>query len=306
MLFYTFLSTVKTSAQEIELFLHSEIELDESLSETSGIVVWNGKIWTHNDSGGEAEIYALDFETGKIVQTIRLEDAINYDWEDIALDNSSIYIADTGNNINGARTDLLIYKINLEDIPTSGDAIIPKNKIEIIRFYYPEQGMNPESPGRNNTPFDCEAIVVLDDKIHLFTKDWTSRNSGYASSEYVIPNVPRPNDEKYPAQLLNRHENIGFLVTGADNRKNESLVLIGYQLDAFGAVLVRFYSDFQENNISTGKNQLGIIGNALSLGQVEGICFGNNPSQIYISNELFSFNDFFYPAKIKLFEVEEK
>lgn len=279
----------------------SDSDLDVSLSESSGIVMADGKLWTHTDSGGKAEIYAVDPNNGSIIQTIRLEGLINHDWEDLAVDDSCLYIADTGNNINGGRTDLAIYKINLNDIPSEGDTIIPNEKIEIIRFFYPEQGINPEPTGSNNTAFDCEAIVVMNDRVHLFTKDWTSVEAGYGTSEYILPNQAHPEGLKYPAQFLARHDYMGFLVTGADSWNSEYVLLIGYQIEAMGAVCLRLFGEFQDNNISTGKNDALVIGSALSLGQMEAVCFGNTPREGYVTNECFKYNEFTYPAKIKSF-----
>ncbi|MDR0428310.1 MAG: hypothetical protein LBH12_06865 [Dysgonamonadaceae bacterium] len=303
LMFLFSVSEGKASSRSMDLAINTESDLDDLLSESSGLVYRRGKIWTHNDSGSEAEIYTVNPLTGEIEQTIRLENIINHDWEDIASDEQYIYIADTGNNNGGGRTDLAVYKISLDDIPLSGHAVIPENKIEIIRFYYPEQGISPIPSGNNNTAFDCEAMIVLNDEIHLFTKDWTSVSAGYACSDYVIPNVPHPKDEKYPARLINRYENLGFLVTGADSRESGDVILVGYQIEAIGVIVVCLCSDFKDNDVFAGKNDFAIIGSALNLGQVEGICFGETSSKGYISNESFKFNDFTYPAKIKSFEL---
>lgn len=295
-------SNLSLFAQSPGFEILSEALLDDSLKESSGLVFVHGKLWTHNDSGGEAAVYSIDPFSGQILQTVYLDNIINHDWEDIASDGFFLYIADTGNNIDGARTDLAVYKINIQDIPSKEDVTIPYNKIEIIRFYYPEQGINPEPITSNNTPFDCEAIFVVNDTIHLFTKDWTSKNAGYGSSEYIIPNKAHPKGVKYPAKLLSRHNEIGFLVTGADNWNSDYVVLAGYQVDIFATVCIRFYSNFNNHTIATGNNRLEIIGSALNLGQVEAICFGKSPSEIYFSNEFFKINDFAYPAKIKSFD----
>lgn len=286
-------------SQILDFEVVSDVELDSSLSETSGVVFAKGKLWTHTDSDGRPEIYAIDPENGDILQTITLEGLINHDWEDIASDEFYLYIADTGNNNGGNRTDLAVYKISLDDIPMEGDAVIPRDKIEVISFFYPEQGEYPDSTGSNNTPFDCEAIVVMNDTIHLFTKDWTSIQEGYSSAEYILPNEAHPEGMKYPAQLLKHHHQVGFLVTGADNLNLEHVVLVGYQIEGIGAICVRLYSDFQNNDISTGESQAKVIGTVLTAGQVEAVCFGDMSEEIYITNEYFKHNDFIYPAKIK-------
>lgn len=290
-------------SQSIDFIVSSEVDLDASLSESSGLVYSRGKLWTHNDSGGKAEIYSVDPFSGSILQTISFEGLVNHDWEDLAVDENYLYIADTGNNTTGGRTNLAIYKVRLDEIPEIGDASISKDKVETISFFYPEQGIEPIPTGINNSPYDCEAIFVFNDTIHLFTKDWTSANDGYASSEYVLPILANKDGTKCPAHLLTRHENMGFLVTGADNWLSEKVILIGYQYEMMGAHCVRIYSDFEDGNISSGSNEIIVIGSALGLGQVEAICFAKDSSTGYISNELFSFSDFTYPAKLKSFSI---
>ena len=51
--------------------------------ETSGIAVSHrtpGMIWTHNDSGGEPVLFALNAD-GSLRGKVRVEGVTNYDWE---------------------------------------------------------------------------------------------------------------------------------------------------------------------------------------------------------------------------------
>ena len=89
--------------------LKTKYDLPQTVKETSGLLVVDGKIITHNDSGDAANLYELDSVTGNLLRTINITNATNVDWEDIALDDTHIYVADIGNN-NGNRTDLTIYK----------------------------------------------------------------------------------------------------------------------------------------------------------------------------------------------------
>jgi len=103
----------------------------DSVSEMSGMVQskrFADVYWLHNDSGDSARLFAVNGQ-GEILfpsylpvhgQKSRLGRtpwpghvinlAVNYDWEDIAIDQDWIYIADTGNNGN-ARRDLGIYVV---------------------------------------------------------------------------------------------------------------------------------------------------------------------------------------------------
>ena len=107
--------------------LKTKFDLPATVKETSGLLLLNGKLITHNDSGRDAKLYELDTLSGAITRTITISNATNRDWEDIAVDETHIYIADIGNN-NGTRTDLTIYKILKTDF-SENDAITAE-KIE--------------------------------------------------------------------------------------------------------------------------------------------------------------------------------
>ena len=85
--------------------------LPQEVSETSGIFFFNGKLWTHNDSGGKPMLYALDTATFEVVQRVTLENATNHDWEDVCCDGTTVFVADCGNN-KGNRYDKF-YKISM-------------------------------------------------------------------------------------------------------------------------------------------------------------------------------------------------
>ena len=82
--------------------------LPKEVDETSGLFFYGGKLWTHNDSGGEPILYALDTSTFDVDQRVTLSNANNVDWEDVCFDGSTVFVGDFGNNM-GARDDLKIY-----------------------------------------------------------------------------------------------------------------------------------------------------------------------------------------------------
>lgn len=60
--------------------------LPSIVQETSGIETTNPVyIWTHNDSGGEPELYKID-TFGTLIKTIVIKNAQNTDWEDVTSD----------------------------------------------------------------------------------------------------------------------------------------------------------------------------------------------------------------------------
>jgi len=63
-------------------------DLPATISETSGLLFFNGKLITHNDSGDAANLYELDTITGNITRTININNATNVDWEDVTQDDT--------------------------------------------------------------------------------------------------------------------------------------------------------------------------------------------------------------------------
>ncbi|MDR0832813.1 MAG: hypothetical protein LBN93_01270 [Candidatus Symbiothrix sp.] len=299
--------TFGNAPQLTEFTLSNTVKLaTPTLDESSGLEYSKGKLWTLNDSGNGPQLFSVNPATGAVLQTITLEGATNVDWEDLAADDHYLYIADTGNNVSGARTDLKIYKLKLDDIPMRGDATIPAHNIEVIPFFYPEQGESPTPTAiQNNTAYDCEAIYVRNDTIHLFTKDWTSAYDGYGTSEYLLPNVSRAGNGKYPAIFFKRYDHINCMVTGVDySDKINEVIVIGYQNGGLWTHYVRIYSGFQGNDLLTGSVYSKNLG---SLNQVEAICFGNNPYTGYISNEKVAvIKSVSIPASLKSFTVSYK
>src|SRR5215217_4150572 len=65
--------------------------LSDSLAETSGMVYWNGWLWTHNDDT-DPHLYAIDTLDGHIVKKVEILNVINNDWEEITQDNDYFYL----------------------------------------------------------------------------------------------------------------------------------------------------------------------------------------------------------------------
>lgn len=191
-------------------------DLPDELSETSGIILYDSLLWTFNDSGGEAVIYALNPVSGKIVKSVKIDNGSNKDWEDIAQNSEYIFIGDFGNN-DGSRKDLCIYMIEKKKISKD-----PVQKINagIISFVYSNQEDFTAALYAN--PFDCEAMIADRDSIYLFTKDWLNLKT----CMYSLPIA----EGKVTANHINNFDSDG-LVTGADlNVENNNVVFCGYNL----------------------------------------------------------------------------
>ncbi len=122
--------------------------------ETSGLIFYNGKLVTHNDSGNTPQLFEIDTVSLEITRTVTLKNVENVDWEDIAQDDLYIYIGDFGNNL-GTRQDLAIYRIAKSDYNGS-DSVMA----EVINFEYEDQ---VDFTNVGNSDWDAEALFVLND-----------------------------------------------------------------------------------------------------------------------------------------------
>ena len=259
----------------------ASLPLDEVLSETSGLIFWNNNLWTHNDNL-DINIYMLDTLYGRIVQAYPLTGIENRDWEEISQDEEYVYIGDFGNN-SGNRRDLRILKISKVSL-ISGSPVI-----DSIKYSYSDQV--DFTPAANDTDFDCEAFIVTEDSIYLFTKQWTSNQT----SLYSLPK----NAGNYTAKLRSSLD-VNGLITGATYLGSERIIaLSGYsnKLVPFVYLLYDFSgSDFFGGN----KRKIGIL---LDFHQIEAI---TSPDGIkyFMSNESFSFFPITNtPQKIHLFNL---
>ena len=142
--------------------------------ESSGIVrsrLWPEVLWTHNDSGDRARIFPVK-KDGSIIspswgdhpyEGVILLDAVNVDWEDIAIDKSNNLIIGAFGNNGNARRDLAIY-ILAEPNPYEryNTRILFK-----IPFVYPDQ---KEFPAKKRN-FDAEALFYAKDKLYILSKN---------------------------------------------------------------------------------------------------------------------------------------
>ncbi|WP_312342643.1 hypothetical protein [Chryseobacterium binzhouense] len=239
-------------------------ELNEKIQETSGLNIFNTKLYTFNDSGNTSEIFELDSKTGEMVSSFKIN-AENKDWEALTNDGKNLYIGDFGNNA-GTRKDLKIYQVSFSDNAVQDDSI------KIIAFEYPEQ--NDFSSKNGSTDFDAEAMIYLNGKIHLFTKEWSSK----ATSHYVID--PETSGKQKAIKLEAFKTN--FLVTDA-SYFDKKLYLIGYTKKT--EVFLEIFNETEPGIFFNENPKRYFLGSALSIGQIEGIAVDENG--IYISGEKF-------------------
>jgi hypothetical protein len=199
------------------------------LGEMSGIVRserYPGVWWVHNDSGAGPRLFALDSAGKVLVPTrsrkrfhgekaitgsrpwpgVEIAGARNVDWEDLALDKGTIYLADLGNN-NNARRNLGIYVFKEPD-PHRADRT---RNLSFLPVHFPEQKAFPAKKWH----FDCESIFIDRGRIYLLTKH---RNTNADHSLVTGTNLyrldTRHTDRPNPLKLIDSHPDL--LPTAAD------------------------------------------------------------------------------------------
>jgi len=189
------------------------VALGSPLSESSGLIFINQKLITHNDSQGESALYELDSLTGQFDRKVIIENASNIDWEDLACDNDYIYIGDFGNN-SGDRTDLIIYRISLQDYwNTPNDTVFADS---ILLSYANQTSFTNQ---QNATNYDCEAITVIGDSLYLFSKNWLNQKT-YV---YVLPK----DIGNYSLQIRDSIAVQGLITSADFNTVSNRLILTG-------------------------------------------------------------------------------
>ncbi|MEO6191157.1 MAG: T9SS type A sorting domain-containing protein [Saprospiraceae bacterium] len=254
-------------AQSISIKDHCDFP--NSISESSGICTINNghSFWTINDSDGKPQLYEIDSNCN-ILRTVEVKNATNVDWEEICTDDQgNIFIGDFGNNSNN-RKDLKIYKIYNIDLIQSD-----KVMADIINFQYSNQSEFPPSDAFKN--FDMEAMIWLNNKIHLFSKNRTSPFSGYT---YHYKVEDKAGDYKInPADsfITGPGPSILFWVTAAAiSPDHNKLILLSHDR------IWLFFPLNQEKFFESPVKQI-TLGH---YSQKEGICFDSN-TDLFISDE---------------------
>ena len=209
----------------------SKIVLPKIINETSGLEFYNNYFITHNDSGGEPSLYLFN-EEGEIIETIGFDKnpdfkIENNDWEDITSDNKYFFVADTGNNF-GNRDNLNIIRVS------KGADFIVDGIIEIS--YSDQESFFP----RPKHKFDAEAIIIIEDKIALFSKDRENLNTDL----YLV------NKNMNGSQILTSEVSydVDTLITGGDFDEDRNLLaLVSYNSN--GNQYLLLFKNFELNNL---------------------------------------------------------
>jgi len=275
-------------------FIQAQIEnitekydLPDTISETSGLLFFNGKLITHNDSGDAANLYELDTISGNILRTITINNATNVDWEDITQDENYIYIGDFGNNSNGNRQDLKIYRI-LKSEYTNNTSVAS----ETITFNYEDQTDFTSQP--NNTNFDAEAVSAYKDELVIFTKNWKDNTV----NAYTIPKTIG----NHSAKKVSTYNSNGLITGSAYNKEDDSFLLCGYTNQTGEPFLVHIkVNGILNDDIFSGTIERTNINPTIGVSQVEGITLISG-KKYFLSREKVTTSNFVLNQKLYRFD----
>ena len=289
LLFVTFIFYSFLTISQITNFTE-KFDLPVETKETSGLLFFDSKIITHNDSGNQPNLYEIDSLTGNLLRVVHVNNATNIDWEDITEDENHIYIADIGNN-NGNRTDLKIYKILKSDFKNSASI-----SADIISFSYEDQTNFDSKPNGSN--FDAESIVVYNNSILIFTKNWNDLKTNVYKTPLITGN--------YLATKVSSANVDGLITGGVYN--DDRFFLTGYN-----ASLIPFLIYISPNRkpgediFFSGFNKISLENELGQGSQLEGITNIGLTGNYYISREHFTttVNGNQYDFTQKLYEFQD-
>jgi hypothetical protein len=271
-LFFSFLFSFSQKTEKLALRKYKIATLSDSLKETSGLTFLKDKLYTLNDGGNTNEIFEIDKNSGKILSKLKIKFP-NKDWEAMTNDGENFYIGDFGNNA-GNRKDLGVYKVDFQ-------GNYSKNSFN----YSAQDDFSTRYLSHN---FDAEAMIFLNEKIHVFSKEWSSKNI----SHYTLDLQNSENQSLVSLESFYA----GFVITDAAYFQGK-LYVVGYTRKA--KVYLMIFEENSEGLFFSKPLKKYKLGSFLSVGQVEGIAV--NKDGVYISNEDFS--KFIFSVKQRLYFI---
>jgi hypothetical protein len=218
-LLFFFLLLKPTASGQFVIQAKAIAVLPDQLDESSGLAITApNRLWSHNDAGNTNELFCFD-TSGNLVRQLTVYNALNVDWEDLAMDSEkNIYISDAGNN-NNDRQDLRMYRIPNPDL-VEGDFI----EADIIDFHLEDQTAFPPPP--NNQNYDIEGVVWREGMLYLFTKNRSNPLNGYCKM-YRLPATPGEHTAMLIDSVYLGNTNEEVRVTAADyNESTGELALL--------------------------------------------------------------------------------
>jgi hypothetical protein len=247
----------------------------KDIKEASGLAVSKcqpGVLWTHNDSGDDAFIFAIS-TTGKNLGTWKINGATNQDWEDIATIKTAngecrIYIGDIGNNgkDKGSGT---IYRVKEPKVDGSTQSSDRKAPLVIDSFEAMQYSLDTKS--------DAESLLVHPETgdIYILTK----RREGPSSVYKLAPNFGQVVTGTRIAEISMPAIVVGLLTGGDISPDGRRVALCDY-VAGYELTLPADAKDFDEIwkqkpvRFDIGKREVG-----------EAIAYGADGNNVFSTSE---------------------
>lgn len=157
------------------------------LDEASGLAVSpSGVVWSHNDSGDTARLFALD-STGRHLATYLLTGVKATDWEDLAVGplggggGQVLYVGDIGDNYRH-RPEIVVYRVVEPKVaPATPPATLPLTGADALRLRYPDG------------PRDAETLMVdpHSGDLYVVSKELSGRSALFRAAAPHAPGKVR-------------------------------------------------------------------------------------------------------------------
>ena len=254
-----------------------------SLRESSGLApsgVRPSVIWSHNDGGAGAFLFAIEAATGKVLQMIRVKGAPNFDWEDLFVIRGKrqrlLAVADVGDNEKRRKSGAIyVYRESVE-----GDRLALEKR-RTVRFVYPD-GKRFDSEAATFDPESGSVLILTKSKLKtlLFKVRLDAEDSGKPLvAEHVGTLTPPPS---FPSKgpIVNIKRGIfGTSCTSADVSPNGKLLAVLTYTDCF------LYRRATDESWATAVAREPEVLALPSIYQAEALCFSADGKSLIVSSE---------------------
>lgn len=169
---------------------------NNKIREASGLVASAnnpGMLWTHNDSGNNADIFLIN-DTGEIKCAVHLSGIKNRDWEDIAVGSGPekgkqyIYIGEIGDN-NAVYDEKILYRIEEPRI-AAGTADTTITKIDKVEFKLSDGSRDTEALIIDPVSKSFYIFSKRESQVNLYKLSDTLSTSEVRTAEKVAEGLP--------------------------------------------------------------------------------------------------------------------
>ena len=165
----------------------------DSLNEASGLAASRKNpnvLWTHNDSGDENRLFAID-ANGKHLGTFLIEGVEARDWEDVAVGPGPIkgrqylYIGDIGDNLS--KFDIkYIYRVAEPEVLRNQPPVeATLSEVETIAFQFPDGKRDAETLMVDPLTKDIYIVSKRESKVRVYRAPYPQSTTETITLEYV-------------------------------------------------------------------------------------------------------------------------